>query len=265
MAKPMPTLPPEGEKMAVLMPNTWPSSVKLGPPELPRLIGGVDLEEVVVGAGTDVAAAGRDDARRSPWSRARTGCRSRPSSRRPAPCRCPPIRRTGTASGRSILSRARSVLVSVPISLAGYSLSSLKMTVISSASAITWLLVTTKPAASTTKPEPEREAAARLLLLLLLVAIEELLEELLERRARAETAAWPACPPVASAVTSLRVEMLTTAGAILATRSPKPWPVRILRRALPIARRAAKPAPALPRRAVAQTRRAIAVGRSCAG
>ena len=35
----MPTLPPDGEKIAVFTPNTVPSSVKLGPPELPRLMG----------------------------------------------------------------------------------------------------------------------------------------------------------------------------------------------------------------------------------
>ena len=63
----------------------------------------------------------------------------------------------GNGAGRSILSSARSVLLSVPINLAGYSLSSLKMTVISSASAITWLLVTTKPEASMTKPEPSEK------------------------------------------------------------------------------------------------------------
>ena len=39
MAKPMPTLPPVGEKIAVLMPMTSPSRLKIGPPELPRLIG----------------------------------------------------------------------------------------------------------------------------------------------------------------------------------------------------------------------------------
>ena len=37
-AKPMPTLPPDGEKMAVLMPMTSPSRLNMGPPELPRLI-----------------------------------------------------------------------------------------------------------------------------------------------------------------------------------------------------------------------------------
>ena len=39
MAKPMPTLPPEGEKIAVLTPITSPFRLKVGPPELPRLIG----------------------------------------------------------------------------------------------------------------------------------------------------------------------------------------------------------------------------------
>ena len=38
-AKPMPTLPPDGEKIAVLMPITLPSMLNRGPPELPRLIG----------------------------------------------------------------------------------------------------------------------------------------------------------------------------------------------------------------------------------
>ena len=36
MAKAMPTLPPDGEKMAVLMPTTSPLRLKAGPPELPR-------------------------------------------------------------------------------------------------------------------------------------------------------------------------------------------------------------------------------------
>ena len=39
IAKPMPTLPPDGEKMAVLMPTTWPCVLKVGPPELPRFTG----------------------------------------------------------------------------------------------------------------------------------------------------------------------------------------------------------------------------------
>ena len=35
----MPTEPPDGEKIAVLTPITLPSTSKVGPPELPRLIG----------------------------------------------------------------------------------------------------------------------------------------------------------------------------------------------------------------------------------
>ena len=38
MAKPMPTLPPVGEKIALLMPMTLPAMSNIGPPELPRLI-----------------------------------------------------------------------------------------------------------------------------------------------------------------------------------------------------------------------------------
>ena len=38
IAKPMPIEPPEGEKIAELMPITSPSRLNIGPPELPRLI-----------------------------------------------------------------------------------------------------------------------------------------------------------------------------------------------------------------------------------
>ena len=39
IAKPIPTLPPLGEKIALLMPMTSPFMLNSGPPELPRLIG----------------------------------------------------------------------------------------------------------------------------------------------------------------------------------------------------------------------------------
>ena len=39
MAKPMPTEPPDSEKMAVFTPTTRPNTSKVGPPELPRLMG----------------------------------------------------------------------------------------------------------------------------------------------------------------------------------------------------------------------------------
>jgi len=38
-AKPMPTLPPEGDQIAVFTPITRPVASKSGPPELPRLMG----------------------------------------------------------------------------------------------------------------------------------------------------------------------------------------------------------------------------------
>jgi hypothetical protein len=38
IAKPIPTDPPDGEKIAVLMPMTSPLRLNIGPPELPRLI-----------------------------------------------------------------------------------------------------------------------------------------------------------------------------------------------------------------------------------
>ncbi len=41
--------PPVGEMIAVLMPMTSPFSLNSGPPELPRLMAGVGLQEVVVG------------------------------------------------------------------------------------------------------------------------------------------------------------------------------------------------------------------------
>jgi hypothetical protein len=37
-AKPMPTDPPVGEKIAVFTPTTSPCMLNIGPPELPRLI-----------------------------------------------------------------------------------------------------------------------------------------------------------------------------------------------------------------------------------
>ena len=39
MSKPMPTEPPEGEKMAVFTPITFPLLLNAGPPELPLLMG----------------------------------------------------------------------------------------------------------------------------------------------------------------------------------------------------------------------------------
>ena len=46
----MPTLPPVGEKMAVLIPRTFPSKLNSGPPELPRLIEASDHPSLVAEA-----------------------------------------------------------------------------------------------------------------------------------------------------------------------------------------------------------------------
>ena len=63
MAKPMPTLPPEGEKIIEFMPITWPRRSKVGPPELPRLMGASIWMKLVYCWLLDVAAERGDDAR----------------------------------------------------------------------------------------------------------------------------------------------------------------------------------------------------------
>ena len=63
IAKPMPTFPPVGLKIAVFTPTTRPPRSNRGAAGVAAVDRGVDLEEVVVGAGADVAPAARDDAR----------------------------------------------------------------------------------------------------------------------------------------------------------------------------------------------------------
>ena len=77
----------------------------------------VDLDEVVIRAGADVAAARRDDARRRRCRRGRTDCRPRPPNRPPAA----PCRRTSTNGNflsASTLISARSVFWSEPTTFA---------------------------------------------------------------------------------------------------------------------------------------------------
>ena len=62
MSKPMPTEPPDGEKIAVLTPITLPSDVERRSAGIALVDRRVDLDVVVIGAGADVAAARRDDA-----------------------------------------------------------------------------------------------------------------------------------------------------------------------------------------------------------
>ena len=62
MAKPMPTLPPEGEKIAELTPDDLALEVEGRAARVAAVDRRVDLQEVVVGAAADLAAGGRDDA-----------------------------------------------------------------------------------------------------------------------------------------------------------------------------------------------------------
>ena len=57
-AKPIPTLPPPGARIAVLMPISSPLELISAPPELPGLIDGVGLDEILVVAAGD-ARCGR--------------------------------------------------------------------------------------------------------------------------------------------------------------------------------------------------------------
>ena len=64
IANPMPTLPPVGEKIAVLMPMTSPFQVEHRAARIAAVDGGVGLQKIVVGTGIDIASARRDDAGR---------------------------------------------------------------------------------------------------------------------------------------------------------------------------------------------------------
>ncbi len=55
-------LPPEGETIAVFTPITSPARLKVGSAGVAAVHRRVDLQEVVVGAGADIAAAGGHDA-----------------------------------------------------------------------------------------------------------------------------------------------------------------------------------------------------------
>ena len=62
IAKPMPTLPPEGEKIAEFTPDDLALEVEGRAARVAAVDRRVDLQEVVIGAAADLAAGGRDDA-----------------------------------------------------------------------------------------------------------------------------------------------------------------------------------------------------------
>ena len=118
-----------------------------------------------------------------------------------------------------------SVFSSVPISVAVSLVPSLKLTVISSAPSMTWLLVTMMPDGSMTKPEPSDWTRRGVSLAVALVVIEEVVEEVLEGRAVGQLGRLDA----ARAGHVWLVEMLTTAsssGAATSATDSGPWPAR---------------------------------------
>ena len=53
--KPMPTLPPVGEKIAVFIPKTSPSKLKSGPPGVTSVYGSVCLNKTIVGTSINIS------------------------------------------------------------------------------------------------------------------------------------------------------------------------------------------------------------------
>ena len=100
----------------------------------------VDLQEVVVGSGADVAPARRDDAGRHRAAKTeRVADRDHPIA---DPRRCARRKSTKGKSAPCALKSARSVLLSTPITLAGIDLPSAVVMVTSVAWSTTWSLVT---------------------------------------------------------------------------------------------------------------------------
>jgi hypothetical protein len=142
MAKPIPTLPPFGLAMAVLMPITCPLRLKVGPPELPWLI---------------EASTWRKSSNGPAWmSRLRAETMPavtdppRPKGLPTAMIQSPtlsasesPHSTAGSSRLASILSNARSVCLSTPTTLASYCAPSVRVTLMPAASSMTWLFVTT--------------------------------------------------------------------------------------------------------------------------
>ena len=118
MAKPMPTLPPEGEKIIEFMPITWPRRSKVGPPELPRLMGASIWMKLVYcwpfpmsrpSEETMPAVTELERPKGLPTATTQSPTRSLLSS---------PNSTVGSGLSLLILSSAMSVAASVPISLA---------------------------------------------------------------------------------------------------------------------------------------------------
>ena len=152
----MPIEPPEGEMIAVLMPTTSPAMLNSGPPELPRLM----AASVWMKSSYGPALMLRLRAETMPSVTEPPSPNGLPIAITQSPTRIVSELPNGTAvsgfAGSGVtFSTARSVSVSRPFTCALRVVPSAKLTSISSASSMTWLLVMMTPwSASSTNPDP---------------------------------------------------------------------------------------------------------------
>ncbi len=128
----MPTEPPDGETMAVLTPTTWPSMLKIGPPELPGLIGASSCRKLSNGP----APRSRPRAETMPAVTEPPRPNGLPAASTQSPTstwRESPNATAGSGPVASTLISATSVSSSVPITLAGSRVPSVRPTTILSA------------------------------------------------------------------------------------------------------------------------------------
>ena len=155
MAKPMPTLPPFGPNIAVLIPTNSPWRFTNAPPEFPRLIA---ASVWMKSSYPPMFKPERPSALTMPDVTVWDNPNGFPIATTKSPTRSASESASGNAfkSSGSILSKAISLCSSEPNFFALNSRPSVSLTVISSALSTTWLLVTTYPlSASIITPEPK--------------------------------------------------------------------------------------------------------------
>src|SRR5215471_2257099 len=152
-AKPMPIEPPDGEKIAVFMPITSPPRLNIGPPEFPRLIDASVCRKSSYGP----EWMSRAVAEMMPDVTVPPSPKGLPIASTQSPTRAfveSPQLAAGRGAFGSTLRSAKSLTGSRPMTSACNTVSSDNVTVICSALAMTWLLVTISPFGSMTNPEP---------------------------------------------------------------------------------------------------------------
>src|SRR4029450_338333 len=148
----MPTLPPDGEKIAVLTPITSPDVSNAGPPELPLFTGA----SIWMKSSYGPLPMSRPEAETMPAVTVPPRPNGLPTASTQSPIRglLSDSLEDGGDLRPSTLISARSVRGSVPITFAGKVLASSLVTSTLSAPSTTWLLVTAKPSGEMKKPEP---------------------------------------------------------------------------------------------------------------